>query len=211
MPGESSMSTITHTPITLRRGASAALSAVVTATLFLLMQALIATEVPVLESSAPQRWDVTMPEREKPEVKTEERVEKPEKPEETPKWETPTTTTDTIDGPLAGYGNFEPTTDMGDIKTGSGSSTIVPVFRIAPDYPPRALRRGIEGHVDLIFDVSASGKTENIRVLDAQPEGVFETAAIRTLGKWKYKPPMQDGVPYGQTDMTTRISFRLEE
>ncbi|MBN7798201.1 energy transducer TonB [Parahaliea mediterranea] len=205
------MSTTIHAPIALRRGASAALSVAVTATLFLLMQALIATEVPVLESSVPLRPDVTMPERKPPEVRPDERVEKPEKPEETPKWETPTTTTDLIDGPLTRVGNFEPPTDVGDINAGSGSSTIVPVFRIAPDYPPRALRRGIEGHVDLIFDVSASGKTENIRVLDAQPEGVFENAAIRTLGKWKYKPPIQDGVPYGQRDMTTRISFRLEE
>ena len=57
---------------------------------------------------------------------------------------------------------------------------------------------------------SDAGKTENIRVIDAVPEGVFEKAAIRALNKWKYKAPIEEGVPNGLKNMTTRIRFELE-
>lgn len=186
------------------------LAGAMTAILFLLMQALIAVEVPLIESSTPLPTDPIMPPREKPEVLPPEQASRPEDPADTPEWKPPVQQfTDSVDT-TAMLDSRPPPTQVGPLDPGAGSSTIVPIFRIAPDYPPTALRRGIEGHVDLIFDVAPSGKTENIRVLDAQPEGVFEKAAIRTLGKWKYRPPLKDGVPYGQRDMSTRISFRIE-
>lgn len=193
-----------------RNSAPILLAGAMTAILFLLMQALIAVEVPPIEASTPLRSDAIMPPREKPEVLPPEQAPRPEDPADTPDWEPPLQQfTDAVD--TSGIiDRTAPPTEVGPLDPGAGSSTIVPIFRIAPDYPPSALRRGIEGHVDLIFDVAPSGKTENIRVLDAQPGGVFEKAAIRTLGKWKYKPPVKDGVPYGQRGMTTRISFRLE-
>ncbi|WP_116368656.1 energy transducer TonB [Parahaliea mediterranea] len=193
-----------------RAGASA-LAAVVTAALFLMMQALITTEVPELPAVERNYFNPYMERPKPPENRRQEPVEKPQEPEIPPRWETPTTRTEVATStPYTGE-PFSPEPVQGDIGAGAGTSTIVPVFRIAPDYPQSALRRGIEGHVDLIFDVAASGRTENIRVLAAEPEGVFERAAMQTLAKWKYKAPVQDGVPYGQRDMTTRITFRLEQ
>lgn len=204
------MNHVIQTPPTLRRAAAATLAVTITALLFLIMQSLIATQVPVIDTEKRRVIDPVMPPRPEPEPRPDERVEKPLEPEEVPQWDTPPIALDDTVGTLSAPGNEAPPTEIGDIGAGAGSSTIVPVFRIAPEYPARALSRGIEGHVDLIFDVAASGRTENIRVLAAEPEGVFERAAMRTLAKWKYKAPVQDGVPYGQKDMTTRISFRLE-
>lgn len=97
-------------------------------------------------------------------------------------------------------------TDIG-LSTGSA----VPIFKVAPRYPHRAITRGIEGYVDLIFDISATGKTENIRVIYAQPKGYFESASRKTLEKWKYKPAVEEGVAKPQKNQTTRISYTLEQ
>ena len=88
---------------------------------------------------------------------------------------------------------------------------VVPYLKLQPEYPSRALTRGIQGYVDLAFDITAAGTTSNIRVLQAQPEGIFERAAIRALEKWKYRVPIVDDRPQGQVDMMTRMSFELEK
>lgn len=204
------MNVLTAAQPAMRQLSSIGLAGVVTMALFLLMQSLINVDTPALEASVPFRANPWMDPPKEPDVIRDDPVEKPQQPEPIPEWNSPQETLiDHSDTLLIGQ-NFIPETGVKDIDPSAGTSTIVPVFRIAPDYPASALRRGIEGHVDLIFDVSVSGKTTNIRVLEAQPEGVFERAAIRTLEKWKYKPPMDDGVPYSQKNMTTRISFRLE-
>ena len=93
----------------------------------------------------------------------------------------------------------------------AGTNMVVPYLRLQPEYPARALKRGLEGYVDLAFDITAAGATSNIRVVEAQPEGVFERAAIRALEKWKYRVPITDGVPQGQVDMMTRLTFEIED
>ena len=84
-------------------------------------------------------------------------------------------------------------------------------FPIAPLYPNRARQRGIEGYVDLMFDVSAAGKTENIRVIDANPKGYFERAAMKALAKWKYQPAMEDDIAMATKNVTRRFTFELEQ
>ncbi|GAB3287115.1 energy transducer TonB [Parahaliea aestuarii] len=200
-----------YAPQLLQRLGAAGLAALVTAALFLIMQSLIATDLPELPAVERTYFNPFMERPEPPKVEEKQTPEKPAEPETPPQWETPSNTSDVAINTAIDTTRFIPDTAVGRIDSGAGTSTIVPVFRIAPDYPQSALRRGIEGHVDLIFDVAASGRTENIRVLDAQPQGVFERAAIQTLAKWKYKAPVQDGIPYGQRDMTTRITFQLEQ
>lgn len=194
-----------------RCGAALLMSALVTMALFLVMHSLIDTGPPVIDNEERIYFDPFMPELPEPAPIPENKIEKPADPEEVPEWETPTESLESTGDQLAIKTNSLPDSNVGDIDPNAGASTIVPVFRIAPDYPPSALRRGIEGYVDLVFDVAPSGKTENIRILAAEPEGVFERAATRTLAKWKYKAPVEDGVAYGQKGMTTRISFRLEQ
>jgi protein TonB len=61
-----------------------------------------------------------------------------------------------------------------------------------------------------VFDITPAGKTENIRVVYAEPEGVFERSSMKALAKWKYKPAMDDGVAMPQKNQTTRITYELE-
>jgi periplasmic protein TonB len=76
------------------------------------------------------------------------------------------------------------------------------------DYPSDALRRNVEGWVDVTYVVTAEGKVIAIKVLDASPKGVFDAAATRALARTRYKPPTQGGKPLA-VSTKLRISFRV--
>lgn len=77
------------------------------------------------------------------------------------------------------------------------------------DYPDGALRRGVEGWVELSYLVTADGKVTNVKVLDATPAGTFEAAASRALSHMRYKPTLQAGKPIA-VSTKLRIAFRLQ-
>jgi TonB family protein len=87
-------------------------------------------------------------------------------------------------------------------------ATLTRVKAIQLDYPDDALRRNIEGWVDLSFVVTTDGKVTKVKVLDSSPAGVFDSAAARALGRQRYKPMLVAGKP---TSVGTklRIAFRL--
>jgi TonB family protein len=76
------------------------------------------------------------------------------------------------------------------------------------DYPADALRRSVEGWVDVTYVVTAEGKVTTIKVLDSSPKGVFELAATRALQRVRYKPAAQGGKS-SAVSTKLRISFRM--
>ena len=86
----------------------------------------------------------------------------------------------------------------------------LPIVRVAPVYPARALSRGLEGHVDLAFTVTTAGTVRDPVVLFST-SSMFERAAIRAVLKFKYKPRVVDGVPVDVPNVKTRITFRIEK
>jgi len=140
--------------------------------------------------------------------------EKPPKPPETPP-ETPPQDMDNIN-PDAPTINVAPpsvsaNTDIG----GPGGMNIaegdyLPIVRVAPVYPARALSRGLEGFVDLSFTVTTTGTVKDPIVLQST-SSLFERAAVRAVLKFKYKPRVVDGVPVEVPGVKTRISFMLED
>ena len=82
---------------------------------------------------------------------------------------------------------------------------------IAPTYPRNALRNGTEGFVDIAYDVTAFGGTENITVLYAEPEGVFERAALAAVARWKFRPQMIDNEPVATQGLKERVRFSIEK
>ncbi len=140
--------------------------------------------------------------------------EKPPKPPETPP-ETPPQDMDNIN-PDAPKINVAPpavsnTQDIG----GPGGMNIaegdyLPIVRVAPVYPARALSRGLEGFVDLQFTVTTTGTVKDPIVLQST-SSLFERAAVRAVLKFKYKPRVVDGVPVEVQGVKTRISFQLED
>ena len=50
-----------------------------------------------------------------------------------------------------------------------------------------ALRSGVTGKVDLDFRVAADGSVRDVRILHAQPSGVFEQAATAAIRQWHFE------------------------
>ena len=88
---------------------------------------------------------------------------------------------------------------------------MVPFIRIAPQYPQAAAAKGIEGYVDVMFDVTALGTTENIRIIAYVPSTVFNKSVIKAVQGWKYKPNVVDGTPVKTRDVRDRVRFAMEK
>ena len=139
--------------------------------------------------------------------------EKPPKPPETPP-ETPPQEMDLIDPNAPTINIAAPTVTADTSIGGPGSMNIaegdyLPIVRVAPVYPARALSRGLEGYVDLAFTVTTAGTTKDPVVIQST-SSLFERAAIRAVLKFKYKPRVVDGVPVDVPNVKTRITFKIE-
>lgn len=88
---------------------------------------------------------------------------------------------------------------------------MVPFIKVPPQYPQSALSKGIEGYVDVIFDVTELGTTDNIRVVAFEPSGIFNRSVIKAIKNWKYKPNVIDGVPVRTPDVRDRIRFNMDK
>jgi protein TonB len=86
-----------------------------------------------------------------------------------------------------------------------------PLVRIEPKYPPAAARDGINGWVQLRFNIAADGRVTDVRVLAAEPRRVFEQEAIRALKNWKYQPKLENGRAVAQSDLEVQLDFRLDQ
>lgn len=60
--------------------------------------------------------------------------------------------------------------------------------RVQPRYPAQAMRRRVEGRVELAFIVAADGSVEAVRVVSAEPGNVFEREAIAAMRGWRFAP-----------------------
>ncbi|MEZ8311978.1 energy transducer TonB [Vibrio splendidus] len=85
----------------------------------------------------------------------------------------------------------------------------MPLYRVEPRYPAKALKRGAEGHVIMSFTIDETGRPVDIQVTEANPRRMFEREAIRALKKWKYQPKVVDGKAIAQVGQTVKLEFKL--
>ncbi len=194
---------------------SVVVGVVVTLGLLFIMQLLIATGQKALtEPRERLQLDFVRVKRNENLQLQEVQPEKPPKPPEVPP-ETPPQTLDNIDpsGPTISIPapQVSANTEIG----GPGGMNIaegdyLPIVRVAPVYPARALSRGLEGYVDMSFTVTTAGTVKDPIVLFST-SSLFERAATRAVLKFKYKPRVKDGVPVEVPGVKTRITFKLED
>lgn len=91
------------------------------------------------------------------------------------------------------------------------SDQIMPMIKVNPNYPTSASTRGIEGFVEVMFDVTAMGTTENIRIVHAEPERIFNSSVLAAIKRWKYKPRVVNGEATPSYDVRERLVFKLED
>ncbi|HEX5057276.1 MAG TPA: energy transducer TonB [Gammaproteobacteria bacterium] len=101
--------------------------------------------------------------------------------------------------------------DMGlNMKLGADTD-VIPLVRIPPEYPRRAAQKGIEGSVLVQFTITATGSVTDAKVVAAQPPGLFDEAAIRSILRWRYNPKIEDGVAVERVGVRTTIRFEMDQ
>ena len=192
------------------------LSAAITMGLFYLMQSLIASGGSALTD--PPRGRVLDFVRVPKEEAVEQAERKPRKPpppkEPPPQMDQPQLDSASPNSEGSGMDFSEAvSTDValdGGLALGSGDGEYVPIVKVAPVYPRRALQRGIEGYVIVEFTVTKQGSVKDPVVIEADPPGIFDRAAIDAALKFKYRPRMINGEPAEVSGIQNRISFELD-
>ncbi len=102
-----------------------------------------------------------------------------------------------------------------DISTGFGlggaDGDLLPIVKVQPIYPRRALSRGIEGYVILEFTVTKNGSVRDPVVVEANPTRIFNSAAIKAAMKFKYKPRIVDGEAVEVAGVQNKLTFNIED
>ena len=70
----------------------------------------------------------------------------------------------------------------------STSNALVAISTPQPAYPPEALRSGTTGTVEVEFVVNRDGSVSDVRVVKANPRGVFDRGVQATVRKWQFQP-----------------------
>ena len=105
------------------------------------------------------------------------------------------------DGPYMGQ--------LGQVDMGAEGG-VIPIVRIAPQYPRKALMANIEGWVKIQFTITPGGTVSNPTVVDSKPRRIFDREAIRAILKFKFKPKVVNGQQVEQI-ATQTIEFELPD
>ncbi len=196
-----------------RFGSAILLGALVTGTLLFLMQYLIATGLPAYSDSGKFHFlDFVRIDREETLERKQRKPDKPPPPEQPPP-DLPQPQRDSID-PNVQTIAVSAMPASGDISIDGFGLAVsdgdyLPIVKVAPIYPRRALSRGIEGHVIVEFTVTAAGTVKDPIIIEST-NSVFERAAVKAALKFKYKPRVVDGVPIEVKGVRNKITFLLE-
>lgn len=107
---------------------------------------------------------------------------------------------------------------------GISDGEYLPIVKVQPMYPQRALSRGLSGWVIVQFTVTSQGTVKNPTVVSNcawikgprsegechdNPNSIFDSAAVRAALKFKYKPRVIDGQPVDTAGVENKITFEL--
>jgi TonB family protein len=81
-----------------------------------------------------------------------------------------------------------------------------PLYRVDPEYPPVALRQGIQGTVRFEARIGEDGHVTHLRLISGHP--LLVRAAREAARKWIYHPSILHGKPVGVVT-TIDVDFRL--
>ena len=180
--------------------------------LFFIMQYLIASANPEIDDSKQTRIaDIHMPDTEI-ETNIEEKVEKPDEPEQPPPdMSTPDVEMDMSMDVVNTAPQADVSIEINSTGMSSGDGEYLPIVKVAPIYPRRAQTRGISGYCIVEYTVTKSGAISNPQAVDCVPSGVFEKASVKAAAKFKYKPRVVDGEPIEVAGVQNKFTYELEQ
>jgi TonB family protein len=88
----------------------------------------------------------------------------------------------------------------------------LPIVKVAPIYPQRALSRGIEGYCVVQYVVTRQGTIRDPFVIEDQcTSSLFHRASVQAALKFKYKPRIIDGEAVEVPGVQNTFTFKIEE
>lgn len=63
---------------------------------------------------------------------------------------------------------------------------LVPLSTARPQMPEWACKQKIKGWVEVVFTVMPNGRVRDVKIVDADPRGVYEAAAVESVSNWIY-------------------------
>jgi len=179
--------------------------------LFWVMWSLISVPVDVAEMRQATRVEFTRMRQDTEAQKKQQEKPQPDKPPPVPEVPQMDFAKGSVENNVA---QLTPTVDassaMSKMKMTAGSDRdIIPLVRINPEYPPRALSRGIQGWVIVQFTISATGTVKDQKVVDSS-NNIFDDAALKAIARWRYNPKVEEGVAVERKGVQTKLVFQLE-
>ena len=80
-----------------------------------------------------------------------------------------------------------------------------------PVYPESARVQRIEGYVTLAYDLTVTGEVVNVRIVDAEPVGVFEAVALQAVQSWRFLPMRRNGEAVEVMAQRSTLTFKQDE
>ena len=59
--------------------------------------------------------------------------------------------------------------------------------------------------------ITPAGTVKDPIIIDAEPDGVFDSAAVAAVSRWKYNPKMEGGVAVERRGIRVKLAFKLEQ
>jgi protein TonB len=87
---------------------------------------------------------------------------------------------------LAGFARGAGAGDGFGRGQGFKGKELIPLSTARPQMPEWACKQGIKGWVEAVFTVAPNGRVQDVKIVDAQPRGVYEIAAIESISNWIY-------------------------
>ena len=109
----------------------------------------------------------------------------------------------------------QPVTDSFSVEPGfsmgEGDGEYLPIYRVPPQYPRKALFDRVEGWVVVEFTIGTQGEVKNPRVVKSEPSGIFDQAALDAVKRFRFKARTIGGTPVEVSGIQNRIRFKLKK
>jgi protein TonB len=215
--------------MTIRLSLSGLAGIVVTLALFYLMQALIqGADSALSEDNIGNLVDFVRVKADQEVQQKQRKPKKPPPPDEPPPEVPPQNFNVSVDktGFTMSNVNLNVNANIGGGGFGISDGEYLPIVKVQPQYPRRALSRGMTGWVIVEFTVTESGTVKDPHVIENcgqiknarneedcldNPNSVFDSAAVKAALKFKYKPKVIDGNPVATAGVLNKITFELIE
>ncbi len=211
----------------IRFGLSSIVGVIVTLALFYLMQALISgADSALTDDKIGNLVDFVRVKQDQDVQQKQRKPKKPPPPDEPPPETPPQNFNVNVDKTGFSMNSLDANIgiDIGSGGFGISDGEYLPIVKVQPQYPRRALSRGMTGWVIVEFTVTAQGTVGSPFVVsncgwiknarneggcEDNPNSVFDSAAIKAASKFKYKPKVIDGDPVETAGVQNKITFEL--